>query len=90
MFTFDRETMTMIAVVLSILATVYMYKELNKTKEDMNRIKQTFVGFVNHISSHENPNQQAISEDSDDEEVPVSKTEIKGKNKQPSETNLGE
>ena len=90
MFTFDRETMTMIAVVLSILATVYMYKELNKTKEDMNGIKKTFVGFVNHISSHENPNQQAISEDSDDEEVPVSKTEIKGKNKQPSETNLGE
>ena len=90
MFTFDRETMTMIAVVLSILPTVYMYKELIKTKEDMIGIKQTFVGFVNHISSHENPNQQAISEDSDDEEVPVSKTEIKGKNKQPSETNLGE
>jgi hypothetical protein len=34
MFALDRETATIVAVVVCIAATVYLYRELKKTKDD--------------------------------------------------------
>lgn len=34
MFTFDRDTATLVAVVVCIAATAYLYRELKKTKEE--------------------------------------------------------
>ena len=39
MFTFDRDTATIVAVLMCIVATVYMYRELNKTKTEMEGVK---------------------------------------------------
>ena len=34
MFTFDRDTATLVAIVVCIAATAYLYRELKKTRED--------------------------------------------------------
>ena len=39
MFTFDRDTATIVAVLMCIVATMYMYRELNKTKSEMDHVK---------------------------------------------------
>ena len=39
MFTFDRDTAMIVAVIMCIAASVYMYKELNTTKEEMEGVK---------------------------------------------------
>lgn len=35
MFAFDRETATMVAVVVCIAATVYMFREMRRTKDEL-------------------------------------------------------
>lgn len=35
MFAFDRDTATLVAVVVCIAATVYMYREMRKTKDEL-------------------------------------------------------
>jgi hypothetical protein len=39
MFTFDRDTAMIVAVIMCIAASVYMYKELKTTKEEMEGVK---------------------------------------------------
>ena len=34
MFTFDRDTATLVAIVVCIAATAYLYRELKKTREE--------------------------------------------------------
>lgn len=38
MISFDRETLTIVAVILCIAATVYMYKEFTQAKSDIEGI----------------------------------------------------
>lgn len=35
MFAFDRDTATLVAVVVCVAATVYLFRELKKTKEEL-------------------------------------------------------
>ena len=39
MFTFDKDTAMIVAVIMCIAASVYMYKELKTTKEEMEGVK---------------------------------------------------
>jgi len=39
MFTFDRDTAMIVAVIMCIAASIYMYKELKTTKEEMEGVK---------------------------------------------------
>lgn len=39
MFAFDRDTATLVAIAVCIAASLYLYKELKKTKEDMESLK---------------------------------------------------
>ena len=39
MFTFDRDTAMIVAVIMCIAASVYMYKELKTTKKEMEGVK---------------------------------------------------
>ena len=55
MFTFDRDTATIVAVLMCIVATMYMYRELNKTKSEMDNVKgilwkphDTFIQHHHH------------------------------------------
>ena len=47
MFTFDRETAIIVAVIMCIAASIYMYKELKTTREEMESVK----GMNGKISS---------------------------------------
>ena len=50
MFTFDRDTATIVAVIMCIVATVYMYRELNKTKTEMEGVKGFYGNLMAHLS----------------------------------------
>jgi|TARA_B110000259_G_scaffold34053_1_gene37846 hypothetical protein len=43
MFAFDRDTATLVAVAVCIAATVYLFKELKKTKEEFTTAKEEFT-----------------------------------------------
>ena len=47
MFTFDRETAIIVAIIMCIAASIYMYKELKMTREEMESVK----GMNGKISS---------------------------------------
>ena len=72
MISFDRETLTIVAVILCIAATVYMYREFTQAKSDIEGIK----GFGNKIVQAHTPppTQQRVIQEHDDEEeeeVPI-------------------
>tara|TARA_A100001201_G_scaffold7950_1_gene12496 strand:+ start:1211 stop:1456 length:246 start_codon:yes stop_codon:yes gene_type:complete len=72
MISFDRETLTIVAVILCIAATVYMYREFTQAKSDIEGIK----GFCNKIVQAHTPppTQQRVIQEHDDEEeeeVPI-------------------
>lgn len=75
MLSFDRETLMIVAVVVCLAATFYVYKEFSKAKSDIEGIK----GFCNKlVQSHIPPPQPkpVITDDVEDEEeepVPVKK-----------------
>lgn len=50
MFTFDRDTATIVAVLMCIVATMYMYKELNKTKSEMESVRGFYGNVMAHLS----------------------------------------
>ena len=41
MFAFDRETATIVAAVLCLVATLYIYNEFKKNRQDMEEFKNT-------------------------------------------------
>jgi hypothetical protein len=47
MFTFDRETGIIVAVIICVIASVYMYKELKTAKKDLEEVK----GFNGKLTS---------------------------------------
>ena len=72
MISFDRETLTIVAVILCIAATVYMYKEFTQAKSDIEGIK----GFCNKIVQAHTPpppptHQRVIQEHDEEEEEEV-------------------
>ena len=81
MLSFDRETLTIVAIIVCIAATVYMYKEFTKAKSDIENIK----GFCNKIVQAHTPppppqpsiplrrDDDAEDEDEDEELVHVNK-----------------
>ena len=69
MISFDRETLTIVAVILCIAATVYMYKEFTQANSDIEGIK----GFCNkivqaHTPPPPPPTQQRVIQEHDEEE----------------------
>jgi len=76
MLSFDRETLTIAAIVVCIAATVYMYSEFSKAKNDIEGIK----GFCNKlVQAHTPPPTRPLTskatgdedDDDDDEPTPV-------------------
>lgn len=49
MFAFDRETATVIAVIVCIAASVYMYRELRGSKEEITKI----TSFLDKVKEEE-------------------------------------
>ena len=78
MFTFDRDTATIVAVLMCIVATVYMYRELNKTKTEMDNVKGFYGNLMANLSR---PSQKPKS---------VSDVEIETENKEVLETQVSD
>jgi len=51
MFTFDRETAIIVAIIVCIAASAYMYKELKSTKQDLEDVKGFNGKLVSFLSS---------------------------------------
>jgi hypothetical protein len=60
MFTFDRDTATIVAVLMCIVATMYMYRELNKTKSEMDTVKGFYGNLMTHLSRPPPPQVKSV------------------------------
>lgn len=77
MLSFDRETLTIVAIIVCIAATAYLYREFTQAKSDIEGIK----GFCNKIVQAQQPpppHQRTLQhhddeENEEEEPVPVKK-----------------
>jgi len=78
MFTFDRDTATIVAVLMCIVATMYMYRELNKTKTEMDNVRG-FYGNVMEFLSRPPPQKTRFSprvSEPEEENKEISETQV--------------
>lgn len=74
MLSFDRETMTIVAIIVCIAATAYMFNEFSKAKSDIEGIKGFCNKLVQAQQSPPPPRPQVLQQeddDDDDDEEPV-------------------
>jgi hypothetical protein len=50
MIPMNRETILTVATVICVLGILFLFKELNKTKEEMNNFKNFSAQVVRHLS----------------------------------------
>ena len=81
MFTLDRDTATIVAVLMCIVATIYMYRELNKTKSEMEGVKGFYGNLMTHLSR---PTPKSMSEVEIQKE-PVLETQVEETEEESSE-----
>ena len=55
MFSFDRETMTIVAVVVALAAVFYMYQDSQKMKKDISECKSASVGLASRLATVQAP-----------------------------------
>lgn len=65
MFSLEKDTMTMVAVCVCIAATIYLFSELNKAKNDVHALKGMSVDMMHAINSSYAP---PLDDEDDDEE----------------------
>ena len=49
----NRDTLMMIATIVCAIGIIFLFKELNKTKEEMNSFKNFSTQVVKHLSAPE-------------------------------------
>lgn len=62
MFSFNRETVTMVAIVVALAAIFYMYQESQKMKKDISDCKTASVGLAHRLASVQAPAREANGE----------------------------
>jgi len=51
----NRDTLMMIATIVCAIGIIFLFKELNKTKEEMNSFKNFSAQVVRHLSAPPEP-----------------------------------
>ena len=70
MFDFaNRETLVLIAVLVSLAATYYLYTEIKRQKEDMNIVKTYVSHKLARSPAHEAKKQKPVEEVEEVEEI---------------------
>jgi hypothetical protein len=69
MIQMTRENIMMIATTVCLVGIIFLFKELNKTKEEMNGFRTFSEQLVQHM------NRPALEEEDDDEIKPETKLE---------------
>ena len=65
----DRETLMMIATIVAIAGVIFLFKEMNKAKQDVESLKNFSAHLVHRLSGSE-PQTQSVK---DDEEAELEK-----------------
>ena len=60
----NRETMTMVAIVVALAAIFYMYQESQKMKKDISECKTASVGLAHRLASVQAPAREVSGEGS--------------------------
>ena len=67
MIPMDRETLMMIATIVAIAGVIFLFKEMNKAKQDVESLKNFSAHLVHRLSAPE-PQSAPISEAEDEKE----------------------
>lgn len=62
MISVDRETMVIVAVIVCAAATVFLFRELGRTKEELNGVKGFSSKMMNHLVVQDNMIRQTLRE----------------------------
>lgn len=69
MIPMDRETMMMVAVIVCLVGLIFMFKELNKTREEMNGFKTFSTQLVQQLSNSVTAIESEPEHEEEDDEV---------------------
>ena len=68
----NRDTLMMVATIVCAIGIIFLFKELNKTKQEMNSFKNFSSQVVRHLSAPE-PVPEPVPEPKKEEEDTVAK-----------------
>ena len=75
MIPIDRETMTVIATIVCIAGVIFLFKELNKAKQDVDELKVFSAHVIRHLSQPKRDEVEIPKKDEIEEEESEVKTE---------------
>lgn len=75
MIPIDRETMTIIATIVCIAGVIFLFKELNKAKQDVDELKVFSAHVIRHLSQPKRDEEEMPKRDEIEEEESEVKTE---------------
>jgi hypothetical protein len=67
MIPMDRETLMMIATIVAIAGVIFLFKEMNKAKQDVESLKNFSAHLVHRLSAPEPQTQPAGDDDAESE-----------------------
>jgi hypothetical protein len=74
MIPMDRETLMMIATIVAIAGVIFLFKEMNKAKQDVESLKNFSAHLVRRLTMPE-PQSEPVSEPEDEKEDAEEKKE---------------
>ena len=70
----DRETLMMIATIVAIAGVIFLFKEMNKAKQDVESLKNFSAHLVHRLSAPE-PQPQTVEDDTESDKGAEEKKE---------------
>jgi|TARA_R110000823_G_scaffold256903_3_gene378731 hypothetical protein len=78
MIQMDRETLMMVATIVAVAGVIFLFREMNKTKEDVDNLKNFSAQLVQKLSAPPPVTHQQVEQDVTTEEEVIT-TEEKSK-----------
>ena len=78
MIPIDRETLMMVATIVAVAGVIFLFREMNKTKEDVDNLKNFSAQLVQKLSAPPPVTLQQVEQDVTTEEEVIT-TEEKSK-----------
>lgn len=72
MIPMDRETLTLVATIVAILGVIFLFREMNKAKQDVENLKNFSAHLVHRLSAPEprpEPQPEPVKEEPAEEKV---------------------
>ena len=75
MISMDRETLMMVATVVALLGVVFLFREMNKAKQDVENLKGFSSHLIQRLNAPEPAPQAQANDDAGDDDVSEEKKE---------------